>query len=91
MAKTFRPTSTSRLANRIPTRLLRAGRGPGFMRLLTVVGRRSERGDTTPVVPVVTAQGRWLGVRRTARSTGSATRVPREPWSSAEAEPRTKP
>ena len=40
--------------------LLRGGRGPGFMRLLTVVGRRSGRLYTTPVVPVVSVQGRWL-------------------------------
>ena len=60
MAKLYRPTATSRLAGRILTRLLRAGRGPGFMRLLTVVGRRSGCRYTTPVVPVVTAHGRWL-------------------------------
>ena len=60
MAKQFRPSIGSRLANRLLTRLLRAGRGPSFMRLLTVVGRRSGRDYTTPVVPVVTDRGRWL-------------------------------
>ena len=60
IAKQFRPTFGSRLANRLLTRLLRAGRGPSFMRLLTVVGRRSGREYTTPVVPVLTDRGRWL-------------------------------
>ncbi len=60
MTKTYRPTRTNRLAARLLTRLLQAGRGPGFMRLLTVVGRRTGRSYTTPVVPVVTEHGRWL-------------------------------
>lgn len=60
MAKQYRPTAATRLAGRILTRLLRGGRGPRFMRLLTVVGRRTGRSYTTPVVPVVTANGRWL-------------------------------
>jgi deazaflavin-dependent oxidoreductase (nitroreductase family) len=60
MAKLYRPTAASRLAGRMLTRALRAGRGPRFMRLLTVVGRRTGRSYTTPVVPVVTTNGRWL-------------------------------
>ena len=60
MTKTFRATGANRLAARLLTRLLRTDRGPGFMRLLTVVGRRSGRSYTTPVVPVVTEHGRWL-------------------------------
>ena len=61
MTKTLpRLPRANRLAARLLTRLLRTGRGPGFMRLLTVVGRRTGRSYTTPVVPVVTEHGRWL-------------------------------
>src|SRR3954471_9362065 len=60
MAKQYRPSAGSRFAGRILTRLLRAGRGPTFMQLLTVTGRRSGRSYSTPVVPVITTQGRWL-------------------------------
>jgi deazaflavin-dependent oxidoreductase (nitroreductase family) len=41
-----------RRANAVLTRLLRRGRGPAFMRLLTVRGRVTGRPRTTPVVPV---------------------------------------
>jgi deazaflavin-dependent oxidoreductase (nitroreductase family) len=41
-------------------RLLRRGRGPGFMRLLTVTGRTSGLPRTTPVVPVRNDGDVWV-------------------------------
>jgi deazaflavin-dependent oxidoreductase (nitroreductase family) len=59
------------------TRMVGNGRGPGFIRLLTVTGRRTGVDRTTPVVPVVTDRGRWLvspygevGWVRNARAAG---------------------
>jgi deazaflavin-dependent oxidoreductase (nitroreductase family) len=60
MAKSYRVTGASRAANAFLGALLRLGLGPGFMRLLTVVGRRSGRPHSTPVVPVQNDRGRWL-------------------------------
>jgi deazaflavin-dependent oxidoreductase (nitroreductase family) len=57
---TFGHSAVTRAVNRMLTRMLRRGRGPGFMRLLTVTGRRTGLARTTPVVPLVTEQGRWL-------------------------------
>jgi deazaflavin-dependent oxidoreductase (nitroreductase family) len=60
--------------------LLRAGLGPSFIRLLTVIGRTSGLPRSTPVVPVVTDHGRWLvapfgdvGWVRNARAAGRVT------------------
>lgn len=73
----FGHTPLSRAANRMLTRMLSRGRGPRFLRLLTVRGRRTGRDHTTPVVPLVTEQGRWLvspygevGWVRNARASG---------------------
>jgi deazaflavin-dependent oxidoreductase (nitroreductase family) len=41
-------------------RMLRKGKGPDFMRLLTVTGRRSGEPRTTPVVPVQENDRIWL-------------------------------
>jgi deazaflavin-dependent oxidoreductase (nitroreductase family) len=60
VAKTYRMTSGSRLANTVLGLMLRGGMAPGFMRLLTVPGRRTGQLHSTPVVPVQTDQGRWL-------------------------------
>ncbi len=49
-----------RLANRVLTRMVRRGKGPEFMRLLTVRGRRTGESRTTPVVPVVEGDRVWL-------------------------------
>jgi deazaflavin-dependent oxidoreductase (nitroreductase family) len=49
-----------RVANGVLGTMLRFGGGPGFMRLLTVPGRRSGQPHTTPVVPVQNERGRWL-------------------------------
>jgi deazaflavin-dependent oxidoreductase (nitroreductase family) len=49
-----------RVANRVLTRMVRRGKGPEFMRLLTVQGRRTGEWRTTPVVPVVDADRVWL-------------------------------
>jgi deazaflavin-dependent oxidoreductase (nitroreductase family) len=80
MAKTFRPTTSDRIANAVLGSLLRVGLGPSFMRLLTVTGRRTGQPHTTPVVPVQTDQGRWLvapygevGWVRNARAAGKVT------------------
>ena len=48
----FRPSLPLRAANRMLRRVVGRGKGPGFMRLLTVIGRQSGLPRTTPVVPV---------------------------------------
>ena len=80
MAKTFRPAVSDKVANAVLGFLLRVGVGPGFMRLLTVTGRRTGRPRTTPVVPVQTERGWWLvspygdvGWVRNARASGCVT------------------
>jgi deazaflavin-dependent oxidoreductase (nitroreductase family) len=60
VAKTFHPTTGSRIANAVLSSMLRLGLGPGFIRLLTVTGRKSGQPRTTPVVPVQTDAGHWL-------------------------------
>ena len=57
---TFGHTTMTRAANRMLTRMVGKGRGPRFIRLLTVPGRRTGLARTTPVVPLVTERGRWL-------------------------------
>ncbi len=48
-------------ANRMLERVLGRGKGPPFLRLLTVPGRRSGRARTTPVAPVFGDGGAvWL-------------------------------
>ncbi|CAI9417799.1 nitroreductase/quinone reductase family protein [Nocardioides sp. T2.26MG-1] len=76
----FGHSPLTRAANRMLTRMVSRGRGPGFIRLLTVRGRRTGRDHTTPVVPLVTARGRWLvspygevGWVRNARAAGEVT------------------
>ncbi len=80
MAKRYRVTGGTRLANAALGFLLRGGAGPKFMRLLTVAGRRTGQPRSTPVVPVQTDRGRWLvapfgevGWVRNARAAGQAT------------------
>jgi len=48
------------LANTVLTRLLRRGRGPRFISLLTVRGRITGEPRTTPVVPVEHDDQRWV-------------------------------
>jgi deazaflavin-dependent oxidoreductase (nitroreductase family) len=55
-----RVSRRQRFANRMLTRALRKGRGPGFMRLLTITGRRTGQPHTTPVVPVIRDGRTWL-------------------------------
>jgi deazaflavin-dependent oxidoreductase (nitroreductase family) len=56
-----RPVSfRQRMADRVLSWLLRRGKGPAFMRLLTVRGRRSGTPRTTPVVPVERDGDVWL-------------------------------
>ncbi|HEY0951083.1 nitroreductase/quinone reductase family protein [Nocardioides sp.] len=76
----FGHTPLTRLANRRLTRMVGRGRGPSFIRLLTVTGRRTGRPHTTPVVPVVRGADRWLvaaygevGWVRNARAAGVVT------------------
>jgi deazaflavin-dependent oxidoreductase (nitroreductase family) len=49
-----------KVANRFTARAIRKGRGPGFLRLLTVAGRRTGQPHTTPVVPVYRDGRIWL-------------------------------
>lgn len=60
MAKTYRATAGAKAGNAVIGSMLRAGLGPGFMRLLTVTGRRTGQPRTTPIVPVENERGRWL-------------------------------
>jgi deazaflavin-dependent oxidoreductase (nitroreductase family) len=55
-----RPSWVQRRANTLLTRALRKGRGPSFMRLLTVHGRRTGAARTTPVVPVRDGDRTWV-------------------------------
>lgn len=80
MAKTYRVTRANRIGNALLGRQLRRGRGPGFMRLLTVRGRRTGQPHTIPVVPVRNERGQWLvapfgevGWVRNARAAGEVT------------------
>jgi deazaflavin-dependent oxidoreductase (nitroreductase family) len=57
---TRRVSRAQRVADKMLGRMLRRGRGPSFMQLLTVRGRRSGRLRTTPVVPVVDDGLVWL-------------------------------
>jgi deazaflavin-dependent oxidoreductase (nitroreductase family) len=56
----YRPPRAQRWANTMLTRALRKGRGPRFMRLLSVRGRRSGAIHTTPVVPVRDGEHTWV-------------------------------
>ena len=56
----YRPSWMQRRANTMLTRVLRKGRGPSFMRLLTVHGRTTGRTRTTPVVPVRDGDRTWV-------------------------------
>jgi deazaflavin-dependent oxidoreductase (nitroreductase family) len=56
----YRPSRLQRWANTMLTRALRNGRGPRFMRLLTVRGRRSGATRSTPVVPVRDGERTWV-------------------------------
>ncbi len=56
----YRPCRVQRGANRLLGRALRNGRGPRFMRLLTVRGRRSGATRSTPVVPVRDGERTWV-------------------------------
>jgi deazaflavin-dependent oxidoreductase (nitroreductase family) len=56
----YRPSWAQRRANAVLTRLLLRGRGPGFMRLLSVRGRVTGQTRTTPVVPVRRDGQVWL-------------------------------
>jgi deazaflavin-dependent oxidoreductase (nitroreductase family) len=56
----WKPARLRRAADRMLGRLLRRGRGPGFMRLLTVTGRTSGLPRTTPVVPVRNDGDVWV-------------------------------
>jgi deazaflavin-dependent oxidoreductase (nitroreductase family) len=57
---TRRESGAQRVANTMLRRMLRRGRGPAFMQLLTVRGRNTGKLRSTPVVPVVHDDRRWL-------------------------------
>jgi deazaflavin-dependent oxidoreductase (nitroreductase family) len=56
----YRPSRLQRGANTMLARALRNGRGPRFLRLLTVRGRRSGAARSTPVVPVCDGGRTWV-------------------------------
>jgi deazaflavin-dependent oxidoreductase (nitroreductase family) len=56
----YQPSRARRLVDKVMAWLLRHGRGPGFMRLLTVTGRISRQPRTTPVVPVQRDGNVWV-------------------------------
>lgn len=56
----YRPSWVQQRANLMLTRALRKGRGPSFMRLLTVHGRTTGTPRTTPVVPVRDGDRVWV-------------------------------
>ena len=56
----LKPSLVRRTRDRLLTRLVRRGKGPEFMWLLTVTGRRTGQAHTTPVVPVRHDDAVWL-------------------------------
>jgi hypothetical protein len=56
----YRPSRLQRRANTMLTRALRNGRGPRFMRLLSVRERHSGASRSTPVVPVRDGELTWV-------------------------------
>jgi deazaflavin-dependent oxidoreductase (nitroreductase family) len=80
MARTYRPTFSGRLRDRLMTFMLSKGVGPPGIYLLTVQGRTSGLPRTTPVAPLEGEDGRWLvagygpdGWARNARAAGRVT------------------
>jgi deazaflavin-dependent oxidoreductase (nitroreductase family) len=59
-ADAYRASQARRWADKVMSWLLRHGRGPGFMRLLTVTGRVTGEPRTTPVVPVRRDANVWV-------------------------------
>jgi deazaflavin-dependent oxidoreductase (nitroreductase family) len=49
-----------RVVDKMLTRMIRRGRGPEFLQLLTVVGRKTGEAHCTPVAPVIHYEGAWL-------------------------------
>jgi deazaflavin-dependent oxidoreductase (nitroreductase family) len=49
-----------RVADKMLTRMIRRGRGPEFLQLLTVVGRKTGEAHSTPVAPVIHDDGCWV-------------------------------
>jgi deazaflavin-dependent oxidoreductase (nitroreductase family) len=80
MAKQFRNTRVRRILNKLMTRMIRRGKGPPGVWLVTVPGRRSGQPHSTPVSPVEEGGERWLvspygvvGWVRNLRAAGRAT------------------
>ena len=55
-----RPALGQRIANRLLGRMIRRGKGPDFLWLMTVRGRRTGEPYTTPVAPVRVDGETWL-------------------------------
>src|SRR5262245_21441623 len=60
MPKQFRKTRVRATLDKLMTRMIRRGKGPSRVSLLTVPGRRSGRPHSTPVSPVEEGGERWL-------------------------------
>jgi deazaflavin-dependent oxidoreductase (nitroreductase family) len=58
--QTRRISRRQRIIDRVLRRVVQRGKGPAFMRLLTVRGRSSGQLRTTPVVPVFDEDHVWL-------------------------------
>ena len=54
------PSRWQRLADRMLRRMVRRGKGPAFLRVLTVRGRVSGLPRSTPVAPVLDGATAWL-------------------------------
>ena len=79
MAKTYRHTFGKRIGNNVLTRLVRAGKGPKLMRVVTVRGRRSGKTYDTPVYIMSRPEGRYwvstFGETQTIKNARAASRV----------------
>jgi deazaflavin-dependent oxidoreductase (nitroreductase family) len=80
MARTYRPTFSGRVRDRLMGFMLSKGVGPPGIYLLTVPGRKTGIPRTTPVAPLENAEGRWLvagfgpdGWARNVRAAGHVT------------------
>lgn len=80
MAKTYRHSVLRRFSNAAVMSMLRSGLAPSNYALLTVVGRKSGRGRSTPVRPIRYGGALWLVAPygavqwvRSARAAGEVT------------------
>jgi len=80
MAKTFRPGLVQRIANAVTSRMAKRGKGPSYIHVLSVPGRRTGAVHSTPVDVIEVGGRKYLvgpyGLRdwvRNARAAGEVT------------------